>query len=54
MTLGEKLDKAYRNIQSLQIQPSRSNVMLLAEILLLLEDVAKALEPTEETEEAEE
>ena len=51
MTPGEKLDKAYRNIQSLQIQPSRSNVMLMAEILLLLEDVAKALdEPTEEAE----
>lgn len=52
MTPGEKLDKAYRNIQILQIQPSRSNVMLMAEILLLLEDVAQALdEPTEEAEE---
>lgn len=52
MTPAEKLDKAYKNIQNLQIQPSRSNVMLLAEIFLLLEDVNTALDkPTEEAEE---
>lgn len=45
MTPAEKLNKAYQNIQNLQIQPTRSNIMIIAETLLLLEDVNKSLEP---------
>lgn len=55
MTPAEKLNKAYQNIQNLQIQPSRTNTMILAETFLLLEEVNKALsEPKteEQTEEA--
>jgi hypothetical protein len=61
MTPSERLNKAYQDIQNLQIQPTRTNIMLLAEALLMLEEANKEIseqkaekpaeEPKEEAEE---
>ena len=65
--LKAKIGKVYENIQHLQIQPTKTNTMLMAECFILLEEVYEALpdnpvvldlnkdEPceTEETEETE-
>ena len=41
MTVKEKIDKAYLDIQNLQIQPTRHNTMLLADAMLMLEYAVK-------------
>ena len=45
MTLSEKLEKVFQNIQNLQIQPTETNVILLAECLLNLKEVYNSLPP---------
>lgn len=65
--LKAKIGKVYENIQHLQIQPTKTNTMLMAECFIMLEEVYEALpdnpveldlnkdehEETEETEETE-
>jgi len=37
--MKEKIEKVYTNIQNLQLQPTKHNTMLIADCLLLLEDI---------------
>lgn len=41
--LKAKIGKVYENIQHLQIQPTKTNTMLMAECFILLEEVYEAL-----------
>lgn len=43
MTLSEKLEKVFQNIQNLQIQPTETNVMLIADCMLNLKKVYNSL-----------
>lgn len=37
--MKEKIEKVYTNIQNLQLQPTKHNTMLIADCLMLLEDI---------------
>lgn len=46
--MKELLSKVFQNIQNLQIQPTETNVMLLADCLLNLKKVYNSLPPEPE------
>lgn len=46
--MKELLNKVFQNIQNLQIQPTETNVMLLADCLLNLKKVYNSLPPEPE------
>ena len=37
--MKEKIEKVYTNIQNLQLRPTKHNTMLIADCLVLLEDI---------------
>lgn len=41
--LKAKINRVYENIQNLQLQPSKSNTMLLADCFMLLEEVYNSM-----------
>lgn len=43
MAIKDNIEKAYLDIQNLQLQPTRTNVILLAEAMLNLEQASREL-----------
>lgn len=43
MALSENLEKVFQNIQNLQIQPTETNIMLLADCMLNLKKIYNSL-----------
>lgn len=48
--IRKKINSVYENIQNLQLQPNRNNVLILGDALLKLEEIHKAVgeDPGEE------